>query len=48
MCPFCDSDSDTQVLLGVLGTLAWFRCAHCGADHYTPAEEASDETPIHD
>ena len=37
MCPFCDSDS--QVLLGVLGTLAWFRCAHCGADHYISAEQ---------
>ncbi len=46
MCPFCDSD--TQVLLGVLGTLAWFRCAHCGADHSAPAEDIDDETPLHD
>ena len=47
MCPFCDSDS--QVLLGVLGALAWFRCAHCGADHYISAEEAFlDEAPVHD
>lgn len=46
MYPFCDSDS--QVLLGVLGTLAWFRCAHCGADHYISAEEACHEAPVHD